>query len=114
MLKRILEETKKNGGVTYSLAKDCKINTGYAVSTYKDRECVINGELTEEKLANFIQRNKDLLYWGVNCIGIWVHKGNTYLDISKVVGNALLALNIAKCYHQKAIYDLEKQQEIFI
>jgi len=115
MITEILEKTKKNGGVTYNLVTDSYKTKGFAVSIYKSREVLIYNKLTEKNLVRFIAKNGELLYNDrFNCLGTWVNKGITYLDITRVVKTKQLAISIAKRNKQIAIYDLEKECEILV
>ena len=113
MLKEILDEVGKNAGITYNYAKEYRVLTGYAVSLYPDREMSMP-VLDEKDLIYFIHTNYDLLIKEENCLGIWWHKGMYVLDIIRVIANVYQAGHIAIINNQKAIYDLDKKQEIFI
>ena len=70
--------------------------------------------LDEKSLIFFIHTNYSLLIKEENCLGIWYNEGYYVFDVVRVVSNVREALHIAWKNNQKAIYDLDKQREIFV
>ena len=121
MLKEIIRETELNGGITYDYLKECKVLAGYAVSMFPEREMSMP-ILDEKSLIFFIHTNYSLLIKEENYLGIWYNeinvmaknKGYYIFDVVRVVSDVREALHIAWKNNQKAIYDLDKQREIFV
>lgn len=105
-----------NGGSTYSYGGRSRSGEKgvAAVSLYPERSQVIEGELTPGHVQAYVDRNKDLLLRDQrNSIGTWYDKdsGKHYLDVS-VVAPREEAIALGKQYNQKAVFDLEKFEEI--
>ena len=109
-IKRIIE----NEGATldYNL-NDFKSDRGYIVSL-KGQEVKVNkndikGIKKEiEKKREFIKDKRGLF------IGLWVEDDMMYIDVSIHIVNYLRALEVARNNEQKAIYDLKKNDSIYL
>lgn len=102
------------GGFTLAFPDGSAPNTGYVLSTVKDRERVFAaGELTVSAVASYIADNVDLLSEPGLYLGGWEWDGAFYLDISRIVYDLPSALTIARQHDQIAIWDIAGAQEIF-
>lgn len=104
---------ESNRGITYNYAKEYRVLTGYAVGMYPDREVSIP-ILDEKELIHFIHINYDLLIREENCLGVWYKEGVYVLDVVRVISNIYQAGHIAIINNQKAMFDLDKGQEIYL
>lgn len=105
-----------NGGSTTDLTTGASLSgtDNYAVSAHKDREAVVQGQLTPEALAKYIAANTDLLSTKGNVLGTWFNTedGNTYLDVSQVTPDRARAMEIARSADQLAIFNLKTFETI--
>jgi len=106
----------ENGGATFSYGGGNRIGEkGQAsVSIYPERSEVIEGEVTPGHFQTYIDRNKDLLLHDERInVGSWYDSstGKTYLDLAAVMPREE-AIEQGKRYNQKAVFDLEKMEEI--
>ena len=115
MLKEILIQVELNGDITYNYAKEYRVLTGYAVAMYPEEEMSMP-ILDEKNLIFFIHTNYNLLIQEENCLGIWYDKeiGIYVLDIVRVVNNIYEAQCIAWKNNQKAMFDLDKSETIYL
>ncbi len=120
----IAHATQHCGGATYHIGRGLRgcQEGGFAVSLYKERETVIDGNFMLKNLNNlqefvelYIKFNLDLLQVDDECyIGTWVDGTKVYLDVVKVIGNREKAELLARAHDQKAIFDLGKLETIEI
>lgn len=106
----------ENGGSTFGLD-----GTNYAgaakaaVSLFNERTRMVEGQLTEEALSQYVADNQDILAGNedVLVIGSWFNEktNQTELDIS-VVLDKKDAVRIGKEFNQQAVWDLEHNKEI--
>lgn len=106
----------ENGGSTFDAEGNSLVGQpGYAVSLYPERSSTVKDQITDDHVSDFIDRNRDLLDKDPrNAIGTW-HDTSTdthYLDISAVLPDRDQAIDLARKYNQKAIFDLQKLEEI--
>ncbi len=92
------------------------ITTGYSVSPHTTRSLKIKGRnVTEEQIANFKKKNKDLLDADPNSfVGTWYDSKSdtTYVDISVHETSKSKAIELGKKHNQKAIWDFKNFTEI--
>ena len=86
-----------------------------SVSIFPERTRTVDGDPTEQDLAQFKEDNKDLLEGNedVLSIGTWfdAESGKTYLDISAAVAKQPGEV-LGKQYNQKSVFDLETKETI--
>ena len=111
--KKIMEIIK-NGGSTldYNL-NDFKSSKGYIVSikgqeVKVDKNDIENIKKEIEKKREFIKDKKGLY------VGLWVDSEIMYIDVSIHIVNYLKALEVARNNEQLAIYDLQKNDSIYL
>ena len=112
-----LEDIKKiikNEGATLDYNyNDFKSDRGYIVSL-KGQEVKVNKNDIEEikkeieKKKEFIENKKGLY------IGLWLEDDILYIDVSIHIIDYLRALEVARNNEQKAIYDLQKNDSIYL
>lgn len=111
----VADLTRRNDGASFNLYKGDLLGTPhYAVSVYPERGEVIPGQATPQDIAQFVQKNADLLQDPKNSIGTWFNKadGKTYLDISVTTPDIKEAATLGKAKGQLAIFDLGNKEEI--
>ena len=114
MLKEILKEVKLNGGITYDYEREISVRKGYSVAGSKSFEIIVPHLLREKDLIEYIHENYDMLTIMGYYLGIWKSGELYYLDITKVIKDKELAIKYAILNKQIAMYDLDKDKEIFI
>ena len=111
--KRIIEIIENKGATLDCNYNDFKSNRGYMVSL-KGQEVKIDKNDIQgikreiEKKREFIQDKKGLF------IGLWLDGEIMYIDVSIHIIDYLEALEIARNNDQKAIYDLQKNDSIYL
>lgn len=110
-----LFEYLKNGGFT---AKPSLVpvrpNTGYAVSL-KGFETKIPVEIVSLGLfRELLKRYQELARKHIAYIGAWIDEGYLYLDLSMILHDMTHAIEVAKRNEQKAIYNFENGETIYI
>ena len=102
-----------NGATVSMYFGDMSGKPGFAVSLFPGRTSFVLGDaLTKQRLAAFIIENVDFLLADPrHCIGTWYDQEGdvSYIDITAVVPESGLAMDLAVWYNQVAIYDLAKQ-----
>ena len=113
--RRILRMALARGGLTINPYTGEEPDTGYVVGCHKDHEVwsTSTAQLDASTLHEYIRANADLLSNGEH-LGIWLDKGETWLDVVKVVDDLPIALVLAKEHNQQAIYDLENREVIWM
>ena len=110
-----LEQLKKyviaNGGAT--LTKDAEIasfNAGFMVSLPGFETISTLEDFNEKTFKAYcrIARKKKAYF------GLWMDDGKIYLDVSIKINDKATARKIGKKNNQLAIYDLEKQESIYL
>lgn len=113
---KAFELTLSDGGTTYNLVGDKPMGgeKAYAVSIYPDRSLIVKGNPTKDQITEFIRQNQDLLSRADHSLGTWFDKssGQTYVDVSVTVPERDWAEFLGREYNQKAIFDLNKFEEI--
>lgn len=114
-LNDIIDEINKNGGITYNLKgkENLSGKKYYSVSIYPERS-LITDKLDRNALADYIEQNIDLLSKADHQLGGWYDKesGKLYLDVAIAIKDRTKAIDLGKKYNQKAIFDLNKLEEI--
>jgi hypothetical protein len=107
----------KNGGATIQLGyssydSNCQAlyfiteKNGYAVSI-KGAEKIVN-DLTIETINNYINSNYEILTNGHGYfLGIWIHNGKIYLDITMIFSSIYNAIDSANMNNQIEYYDFK-------
>ena len=129
----IYQALTKNGGATlgvtfhdkenYSL-KIVDFNGGYQVSI-EDLVVIplkfVNLMLDDLHWSEFLKlivqtkASKTLYdYNGAICIGLWIDKDQLYIDLSVYMGDYDLAVKLGKKHNQKAIFDWENNESIYL
>jgi len=113
--KRIASLTQDKGGASFDVVKGRAPTRGYTVSLYPDRtELLDKDELTSNRVADFIKKNKDLLSEPDHVVGTWFDKssGKTYLDVSYVAKDENIAKHASEMFNQKAYWDIKRGKEV--
>lgn len=112
----IATATRANGGATFALSgQSLTGRRGYALSVYPDRERIVPGVADAASIAQYIADNADVFLSDLRAVvGTWVHDGQTFLDISRVIADRSEALAAARDAAQLAIFDLEALEEITV
>lgn len=104
------------GGSSTNLATGQNLSgaSAYAVSPYKSRERVVDGQLTADALHKYARDNADLLGDATHALGTWYDtaSGKTFLDVSVTTPDMQSALRLARETDQLAIFDLRTATEI--
>lgn len=107
---------ESNGGSTFNLSQNKSLagEQFYALSPYKDRELVLDQMPTEDDIAAYIAKNKDLLDTPEHSFGSWFNSdnGKHYLDVSITEPDLAKAQNLARQHNQLAVFDLKEFKEI--
>jgi len=113
--KTILDSVKEHGGASYSTFYGNLIGKkGYAVSLDGFTCSMPFVELGETELRNYFYEYSDLFSDVNNFLGVWVENGIANLDVSVLVKSKGKALTLAKEQNQKAIFNLETQETIYV
>lgn len=111
--KRIMEIIENKGATLDKDYNGFKSENGFMVSL-KGEEVKVNKNDIEnikkevEKKREFIKDKKGLF------IGLWLEDDILYIDVSIHIVNYLRALEVARKNEQKAIFDLEKKDSIYL
>ena len=114
----LAESHNEHGGATFSLYFGNVAGQNlYAVSLYPEpeRAITISGKsLSPADMEGFIKANLDLLADPRVCIGTWYYEDTdaTYIDITAVLAEEQMAIELGRQYNQIAIYDLMRSEEI--
>jgi len=108
----------ENTGSTFNTKGETQTGKGMAVvSIFPDPEIaeVIDGELTQEQLQAFYDKNKELLEANSDILSVGTFydagSGKTYLDVSVLLPKDD-AVRLGQEYNQISVYDLDKNAEI--
>ena len=110
---RIIEIIENKGATLDKDYNDFKSDRGYMVSI-KGQEVKVNKNDIEnikkeiEKKREFIKDKKGLF------IGLWLEDDILYIDVSVHIVNYLRALEVGRKNEQKAIFDLQKNDSIYL
>lgn len=116
VLRKLVRQINK-GGVTYSplLNKDYGGTQYLAISPFPERSQIFIGRATGKMIANYCDKNNDLLEKGFP-IGGWFNEGNgkTYLDVVTTISvdKRQEAITLGKHANQIAGFDLSSFTEI--
>jgi hypothetical protein len=108
---------KNKDGATFGLNfKPKSFKSGYAVSITNNK-IMLWTEKTEEELKREVEKLKSLakeLRLKRYYLGWWTIDKVGWLDISLVLKNKSLALELAKLFSQKAVYDFSSGECIYL
>jgi hypothetical protein len=111
--KKIIEIIENKGATLDYNYNNFSSNVGFMVSI-KGQEVKVNKNDIEnikkeiEKKREFIKDKKGLF------IGLWLDSDMMYIDVSIHIVNYLKALRVARNNEQKAIFDLQKNDSIYL
>ena len=113
MLNQLVKYVAENGGATVNPKNGNMPTDGYMCAIAQN-ERIIDGQLTENALTNYINQYASDLEENGAYLGIWYNTENnkTYLDTSYRFSDVDEALAFAKENEQLAIFDLETFNEI--
>lgn len=102
----------KNGGATLTKAlKSAKHKTGFYASMRGGEVYTINERLSLNFIAHIIkERAKDLA--PKTYLGIWVHKGEVFIDRTRHFKTLKAAVNFGKLHEQLAVYDIKTGKSV--
>ena len=107
---------KDNEGSSFSLYEgDLSGQPFFVVSTHPEVNVTIPGKnLTNTQIADFIEKNMDLLKDPKNFVGTRYNEdsGNSELDISEAIESKEEAIKLGEKYKQEEIWDLKKGEGI--
>ncbi len=116
MVTQALYAIHNGGGATLNLARgqDMSGKDAYSVAIYPERSVVLDHAPTSDEVRDFITRNKDLLDDPRNNLGLWhdAESGQTYMDVSALVGDTNKAVILGRKYDQKAVWHLGRMEEV--
>lgn len=103
---KFIEESLQNGGGSYNITTgEYNPTDGYMVSM-SGYEVVVNlNNFNNATIDKYIKDNIERLTDENNFIGIWVDRGEVYLDVSTKINNLKRACYVGIINNQKAIYD---------
>lgn len=108
---RVAQDIRANGGSTRSVVPGVPSPTGgYAVSLKGFQETFPHW--SDETIAEYIERHRFQLAQPGRFIGAWIDDGQLYLDVSVVVADLQIALDMGRRNDQLAIFDVASEQEI--
>ena len=103
MYKKIVQDTLKNGGYTYSIQ-----DGRYSVGTGKKSVIISKENFNENTLKNAVRELRAIDF------GTWLNEDEIHVDNVTVFHEYETAYNTAKERGEIAIYDLKENKEIFI
>ena len=103
MYKKIVENTFKNGGHTYSVQ-----DGRYSVGTGKKSVIISKENFNENTLKNAVRELRAIDF------GTWLNEDEIHVDNVTVFHQYEIAYDTAKERGEIAIYDLKENKEIFI
>ena len=113
-IKEILNIVSQKRGITFDTKNQSEYQgKGFVVSIYPENEKVIKN-LDEFSIIYYNEQHKQILNEKDHYFGIWYDNNLFYLDIVVVVEDLELAKDLAKKHNQKAIFDLNNNQEVWI
>lgn len=115
-VRQILALHDANGGATFSLYHgNLAGRPRFAVAVYPRRAVKVAGRgIPPARLRAFIRANQSLLEVPRNAVGTWFSEdeGATTLDVSSTVSSREDAVELARIYDQRAIFDLQRMESI--
>lgn len=115
----IIDHVRQNGGITLDLATGDVAKDGYIVATQGNSDIIPQDEFFNDaqgidRVANYVNANKDALGQGGMRLGIWHDKKNNevVLDTVEQVADRDQAIALGQQRNQQAIYDVANDQEI--
>lgn len=113
MYKKIVQDTLKNGGYTYS-AMDGRYSVGtgeqeiISIGNVKKSVIIDVKDFNESTLKNAVAELQAIDF------GTWLHENQIHVDRVTVFHTLDKALKVARKRKEIAIYDLKENKEIFI
>ena len=103
---------KKFGGSSITRAgENLSGRPGYAVSTVKNAEQVLDHPPTAAEISAYLKQNRKALAENPDLfVGTWEDQGKHYLDLSQHVPNRETAVQLGRQHKQKAIHNLETHE----
>jgi len=110
-LTKVLETAIANNGISYSISTgNYNVTTGYMVSI-QGQEWKVS-TINDDILKFYVKHHLNELWDEDRFLGIWLNKGQWYLDVSVNVEDLDEALRLGKNNNQIAIWDCAKAEEI--
>ena len=110
-LTKVLETAIANKGISYSISTgNYNVTTGYMVSI-QGQEWKVS-TINDDILKFYVKHHLNELWDEDRFLGIWLNKGQWYLDVSVNVEDLDEALRLGKNNNQIAIWDCAKAEEI--
>ena len=110
-LTKVLETAIANNGISYSISTgNYNVTTGYMVSI-QGQEWKVS-TINDDILKFYGKHHLNELWDKDRFLGIWLNKGQWYLDVSVNVEDLDEALRLGKNNNQIAIWDCAKAEEI--
>ena len=110
-LTKVLETAIANNGISYSISTgNYNVTTGYMVSI-QGQEWKVS-TINDDILKFYVKHHLNELWDKDRFLGIWLNKGQWYLDVSVNVEDLDEALRLGKNNNQIAIWDCAKAEEI--
>lgn len=112
--------TEETGGSSTEISTNSIPTSGYMIGAYSDRETWLssedsnNPERRKQKIAEFVENNKDALSQPNMHLGTWKdpETGKICLDISERETNEARAIAKGKERNQKAIFNLADMEDV--
>jgi predicted methyltransferase len=111
----LINRVSKEGGFSIRIGAGVAPTKGYMVSTYKDRELIIDLKDRNQAINSifkYLKENSSLLKKKGHFLGGWMDEGQLYLDVSRNVMSQSKAVSLAEENGQLAIWDVKNSQEI--
>jgi predicted ABC-type ATPase len=117
MAAALWRQTAVKHGATYSVTNKSSRIRGMSVSPYEGRGIVLPpGKGSHDDMVEFTKANADLLAKPGHYLGPWYDSktGEVCLDVSIVVSSDAEARALCEQHNQRAYYDLEKDEEVWV
>lgn len=108
---RIYADIVSNGGISINLFGQYP-RTGYMVSLDRRESVIRLADFGPSVIDAYILANADALEGAY--FGAWVEDDRVYLDVSYNVLTEELARDLGKLNHQRAVYDIERGETIYL
>lgn len=109
-----LVRAAKRGGFTID-SRGNSPRSGFAVSIYPRSETIIPvNSLDDRRLLAFVTRNENLLRRAGHFFGAWLENGLIFLDVSVVTESREAALDMARRFRQKSVFDIASGETIYV
>lgn len=108
----IKDQIIKNGGITININMQ-QPTTGKVVSIKGHEERIPVEKFTSLKLFRYIDKQRHILGSDHYYIGAWIEDDHVFLDISTVYHSKDIKL-LCELHEQKAYYDLDKKETVYV